>query len=93
MNPWTKLTDIAVWVLEKVLFKFLGGHPHRGIGGEIFSSLSVCEICPANRWYQLQDQSGMNYETIRSCRVGECWLLLGSIKIEISFRGQPQGTL
>ena len=65
----TKLTEIAVWVLEKVLFKFLGGNPHRGIWGEIFSCMSVCAICPGNRWYQLQDQSGMNYETIRGCRV------------------------
>ena len=31
--------------------------------------MSVCKIRPVTRWYQLQDQSGMNYETIRVCRV------------------------
>ncbi len=58
-----------MWVLEKDLFKFLGCTPNRGIWGGIFSYMSVCEICLANRWYQLQDQSGMNCEVISACRV------------------------
>ena len=40
--------EIAVWLLEKVFFKFLGRTPDRGIWGDIFSYISVCEICLAN---------------------------------------------
>ena len=72
---------------------FLLVAPTGDLCGEIISCMSVCEICPANRWYQTQDQIGMNYETIRDCWVGGCRNGFGLDKNRVILLGETSGEI